>query len=314
MNVKDNLRRCISLLRNCKPKKNLRGTQFEKRIVFGMEVDTFIANVKVCNAILNNQSVLSKDYLLGDEYAEYLVNRSPLWGDYKLYPVDSIEYRARFVNLLLTYLASNIYDILADEVVFLNGHEKVTDKLKLLRQLIDCLIDLIGGVIKNDYHKQLFRLYDLLLPIRRKEAILKMSSREIDNLKNLIKLDVLSGRKPEDYIVVQNLCSLTYLMSTGDRNMRSRILVSESVRIRNKNEMYEVVDALGTSIINYKKVFDDRFTVLYKLYLFALPEIRSKFDDINFNESISEGCRALYFIAFLINDKNITKLVKRIVS
>ena len=324
----DTIERIISIIDVRKKYKTDKHNILVNRISLSMEyinvLNAFHNDINVILRIINGYHILDDTFLI-EECNETIfkpdyIYRSQLWrGKHESKEITDVCYKGRFITYMLLSIDLNIDKILVEELEYCGDKGNKEEAIELIYQIRECIAEFIRGFTskKPQYYTELNKLYELMTVVDddyvdtfRKS--LKVSKREIENIKNMLKPDVVfDSKKPEDYILIQNICLLAYIITTGKKNVKDTFIVPKKTTTNDTNRLRSVIESLGMCISNVREI--EYTPILYDWYIQSLPKNYYRFKDINFNADLAEGCRALSYLYFYSNDKTIQKFIANMI-
>lgn len=273
--------------------------------------------------ILHGFPILDSSFLntgMVEDYDAYRwIEKSRLWNGMTLsYPVDNPIFIARFVDLMLDDIWCNLDDIIGKEQKYWKKENDVRETLSLVYQMTDCISNLIDNMVnKNTYREEMLKVFELSIMIddgafKKKRKRIKVIEREVRNLVGMFDTNILEGQRPPDYIILQNVSLLAFILTTGSLNVKRTFMVQDDVTLKDSQSVKSIVEVLGSCIIEQKRR-EETYTTIYRWFLYSLPKISYKFRDINFNQNLVEGCRALSFLSFFANDNKVSKFIEKMI-
>ena len=295
--------------------------KFELSLEVRRVIESFHTDVKLAVRVLNGLPVLDDSFLeLGyvpEDPLNMYAYKSILWdGELNLEKISSNVYKARFImNLLLTI--DKFFDtIICNELEYRGSKKNNYEMISLIYQIRDCIGNFIISFSENkkSYFDELIKILELTIMINdfnRDKKVLKVIGREINRLSSMMNPGFLDGKRPDDEVLIQNVCLLGFVFATGSSNVKNTFLVPDGTKLKDKESIKTMVEVLGSCII--KRRHENNLPEIYRWFLQSLPEIPYRFTDINYNQSLAEGCRALSFVGFFAGDKGIDKLINRMI-
>lgn len=295
--------------------------KFELSLEVSRVIESFHVDVKLAVRVLNGLSVLDDSFLelgyIPEDPLNMYAYKSILWdGELKSEKISSNVYKARFIMNLLLSIDKFFDIILCNELEYRGSKKNNYEMISLIYQVRDCIGNFIIAFSDNkkSYFDELIKILELTIMIdnfNKDKKFLKVLTREITRLSNMINPGFLDGKRPDDEVLIQNVCLLGFVLSTGSANVKNTFLVPDGTKLKDKESIKTMVEVLGSCII--KRRDEDHLPEMYRWFLQSLPEISYRFTDINYNQALAEGCRALSFVNFFAGDKGISKLISRMI-
>lgn len=287
-------------------------------------VTSFHNDVKLAVRVLNGLPILDESFLdngcLSDDPLNTYAYKSILWkGDMKLEPVSSNIYKGRFIMNMLLSIDKYFDEITLKELDLRGNKKNVKEYINLIYQIRDCIgnfINLFADDTK-DYRDELLKVHELMVMademyFKKSKKALKVVSREMNRLDDMLNPGFLDGKRPSDDILIQNVCLIAYVIATGDSNIKNTFMVPEDITLKDEDSIKVIIEVLGQCIIN-RRVSTKPYPEIYRWFLQSLPKISYKFKDINYNIHLAEGCRALSFVSFYSGSKSISRLISKMI-
>lgn len=323
---KETLKYVASIVMNTKERSLKRyemiKNKYDMMFEYQRVIESFHNDMRLAMRVINGMSILDDSFLelgyIPDDPLNNFGIKSILWdGNLNSKLVSSNTFKGRFIMNMILTIDMNFDDILNDELKLIGKKKNQREAINLVYQIRDCIGNFIVSFSdrKSDYTDELKKISELVSlisvnPDKSKDAF-KVANREIGRLHDMLNPGFLDGVKPSDDITVQNLLLLSYVLATDSANVKRTFTVPEDVNIKNTETVKTLIEVLGKCIIDKRD--DGDIPEIYKWYLHALPKKYYRFSDVNYNEYLAEGCRAVSFLEFYANDKSISKLIKKLI-
>ena len=240
------------------------------------------------------------------------------WGTKNVYFIDSFTFKCRFLTVFLMEYIEKI-DIIAlkkydYQSLFKSG--KYENGYFYMKKIADDTRRFIKVILSgNSYGNILLQMNQHCNYIRTKKTDPKELNKYIREIKHELKIGLKESlfkekEMPED-IAIDSILKLAYLISTGDTSLDELPNFRYIEGADTSYELRGLTEALGYAIMDNREY--EKRPILYLAYNKARPRIMSKYKDINENQFISTGVRALEYTKFFCNDKYITKFINKMI-
>lgn len=276
---------------------------------------------KILNGLPVLESLSDNSNVIIDDTLKTFAIRSGLWkGKMESVPVGSIIFKARFISNMIITIDENIIHIVSYQLEKKGVKHEIPETLSLIKQIRRCIADFITAFVYNkNYHYTLSKINELVTVINtsHKMNVKRLEQNRVVVEKQLVKLDEsLDGGffspKIEDYIIMHNLL-LTAFSSVLGLDVKKTFMVNEEYTFSNKEGTKELISTLGETIWKRRNILCVNELIGYQWFINSLPDIKYKFKDINSQEYLRIGCRALSYIYFITDSKSLKKLIKRLI-
>lgn len=265
----------------------------------------------------NNESTFFSDFIMGrkDGLSKFLFHHSELWrGEMRVLDQRSDVFRKRFLTLLYSEIIKYV-----DEIVDM---EFKSVGRKLLENEDRCMI--LENFIKtiNNFHVKLLSGEDTL------EAFLKLeyylSNRKKRKTKEKVcnilndRMKILSLNKGmlgyylEDDEVINEIIKMAYVAVTENPDISGTSKLVIGVTFEDPKKIRSMVINLGKDILEYRDMYPEK-PLMYDAYLYANPQMLTMYPDVNHNNMLLVGVRAMFYLGFLSGNKEIQKIITKIV-
>lgn len=227
--------------------------------------------------------------------------------------INSLKFRARFVTKLLFYLMKHLEDIvysISDNGDEYNSKWKV--RYGVLKEIIFRVNAFTTSYLSNDiqYRNHLEKILEFMLIYTKREEseeIIETYCEQIEFVRRACK----TMEYKED-LMINNIIKLAYMMSTENMKLKNCPKPIEDMDWKDYESVREQIAGLGSAIL--KRRGKEKEHPLYRLFTKAMPLYFSKYPNVNEDYEINVGTKALLYLKFLIDDKDVDKYIDKLVA
>lgn len=269
---------------------------------------------------VNPKNYLKKSELFGKEIKKIKINddfvENSEWFDEVSYDYKSYKFKARFVTYMINWFQKNL-DLIAHRSFYINEDsvfQEYESKTCYVEYVVERLCDFICKVFSGkSFQDDMMYFTELQIFLETEEKDVKKNLKKIENLNN--QSFILSKRltwwtTAEDDVSMDTLLKLAYMVTTTDPKIKGRIEFHEGYKFYNRKETKMMIEELGYAIIHSRKKYE--VPHLFRFFVKSDPLLWCKYNDVNENQNLLVGIVALKYLAFVVNDKHITKKVKKL--
>jgi len=287
-------------------------------------LNNFHQDIETSLRLINGLPILDDSFLmtgvLPDNSIDTYAYESILWnGVMETKPIGSNIFKGRFIMNMLISIDNNFINILMNELKSIGKKKNNREALSLIYQIRHCLGNFIVALTNDntDYRNELSKICELISMSgseysKHTKKTIGIVNRELDRLIDMTNPGFLDGKRPSDDVFIQNICLCAYVLATGHGNVKNTFMVPEETKLSDHNSIKYMVEILGSCIINKRNDLIP-YPEVYRWFLQSLPKVYYRYNDINYNKCLVEGCRALSFVNFFASNKSVNKLISKMI-
>lgn len=287
------------------PNKDLMLNNFK---IYLMDILLKLNNIKHINPM---------DCVYNDElitiYNDGIRHMSKIFNDKKMYPITSKQFKIRFMSYVISDVILRIDKIVDRTYTIIDCSDEI-DSYDVLIEVINSILSKSIELLQNK-ESDISDLWSLLTLCKgktnKKKKVTDIFMSALDAVSNGVAInDEDETVKLNDTYLADYIAKLSYILIT--ESSKGEIEPpTDNFNFNNKHHNYDLIKNLGTSLLNYKES-GCKIGNMYTSFAKSRPELWfSKKFDLN-DPAINTGCRALAFLSFVTNDKNVKKYVKKI--
>lgn len=228
--------------------------------------------------------------------------------------INGIKFRGRFVTKLLFFFMKHIDDIIdtISEESNSSGESKWKIRYNILNEIIIRLNSFVVSYLRKDiyYEEHLEKILEIFMIYRKKEKSVDVFE-TFKEQKEFVKHACKTMEYDED-IMINNICKLAYVMSTENMKLKECPKLEEGMTRNDYYSVKEQIADLGYAIL--KRRCKEKEHPIYKMFTKANPRYYSKYPEVNDEYEINIGIKALMYLKFLIDDKNVDRFIDKLVA
>ena len=236
--------------------------------------------------------------------------------DGQSYHVSNIMFKSRFITYIGSWLSSNL-ETIANKCYKLNSdsyYAKYEMKMEYVDTAVIHFLDFVNKILKDEpYGTDLMYLNELMTYMESpyKKSKLKHVLRKAKNIDE--QTMILSDRvrplfKHQQDISMDTLLKLSYLVATNATDSTNIVGFQGGYRFGKNAISKGMIEELGYAIIRSCK--KKHVNPLFRFFMKSNPCINTRYTGLS--ESMAVGIAAIYYYAFMCNDKYISKIVSKI--
>lgn len=262
------------------------------------------------------------------EVTQYFYQNSNLWFRTEVTPLNSELFKGRFLSEVALHLANNLDKIVVDYVIHETKDIQVKSKMDMLDQIIMCFSQLARNMIcDKSYSEESDKLFEMATictdgGMKRRMRLINTYNDQMSILRDTTRNGFIgTDFMVEDSIIINNIILLAYMMVTEDPKAEGMFSISPDITFSDDTAVKRVVAKLGKSILDYKELVieskrmrfakKDPLAKLYEIFLRCKPLFSYRFIDLQKDECLREGCRALSYLGFLAQSKVVWTILGR---
>ena len=263
------------------------------------------------------------------EMMQYFYQNSKLWFRKDSAPINSDLFIGRFLAATALHLSNNLDKIVVDYVIHTTKSIKVKNKIDMLDQVIMCFSQLaINMIRKKPYVGESDKIFEIATMcadggIHRRTRLIRVYNEQMSILRDTSKNGILgSDFTVEDSIIINNIVLLAYMMVTESKP-DEMFTIDPEITFTDEMAVKQVVTKLGKKIMYYKDLIIEGMQIspmddgivsrLYEIFITCKPKITYRFIDIQKDEYLREGCRALSYLGFLSQSKMVELILQKMI-
>ena len=260
----------------------------------------------------------SKDYVLkakgkhGGTEAEFIFQSSPLWnGKMNTLELTDPIFKYRFLTMLYDDVIRYLDDLV--ELEYSQQGRRLyeyEDKTRVIKKMQRCLILLQKKYISNEPIMKEMVQMEYYFSKKKPKKKEKLVNTLVDHLGIIMDNQTIGGKNQlDDYVIINDLIKLAYVAVTENPDISKTSAISSTVTFEDRNKLRLLIMKLGEDLIKYDE-YGDR-SILYQEFLYSKPRITTTYRDARHNKELREGVRALTFLEFLTNSKEVRKFIMK---
>lgn len=228
--------------------------------------------------------------------------------------MNSLKFRARFATLILFYFMKNI-DRIVDKIY--EKSEKDGDEYKHKYTILSEIIKRLNSFVvtflsKNgEYKEHLDSLIEVIMITDKDGKDAGKIMKIYETQSEFVKVACKSHEYDED-LMINNIIKLSFVMATEKTKLKNCPKYKEGITTNNRNEVRSQIKKLGKAILRERR--NEKPNFYYKLFTKSIPLYYSSFEDINDEHALNVGTKALMYLRFLMDDKNVSKYIDKMVN
>lgn len=244
-----------------------------------------------------------------------------------VYDINTAMFKCRFLVNMITSLKFNLKGIVSKMTEVRSKRttipDKVCDMYLNLRDIMQDLDRFVSVFLHGDkYGNILLKMqqYSMYASDRYDNRKVNKKIREaVASLKSGLAYSLTQPRAISDDMGIDAIMKLAYMVSTGKSNLRGFIDFNTIENWTTDNEnMKDLIEYLGSAIRKTNCVDKQGMNnapFMYRAFISSNPTILTKFADckLDRNKNLLTGIQALSYVAFLCNDKGVTKFVEELI-
>lgn len=243
------------------------------------------------------------------------------WKENIEYSVDSIEFRARFLTLFLTEISAHIAELCEKEFQVRKQATGIYEQpffyLLDIRERINRFVMLfLDG---NSWRKLVLTMaeFSYLIRIDSKKRVSKLingTNHMVQELRKGTERLMAGSMALDESILVQYLMQLSLLMCGGyTENLPLPRFKSFANKTPGVDSYQYEIAYIGKAIL-FANEKNQSGALMFQVFKDASPKLVANFREMRLNLYLQIGVTALTFVNFILNDKNVDKLVQKIVK
>ena len=228
-------------------------------------------------------------------------------------PMDSMEWKAKFLTLYFAYTTDNIdrvvtnivRDLDVDEDIFWDAKDAVLCKIyEDLAKLNECMIAKHGM-----YNNILIQSLYYTIYISEKGNHKEYTESLQDAFANIKR--VANSRDVDYDILAHDIFLIAFALATGSTKFKNVPSFTDFDGMTLDDDFSRLVEKLGKAI--YKEYDKRVLPMMFKAFIDSKPLIASNIDRV-YRSNVNLGIVALYYAAFIIGDRAVTDVVISLVT
>lgn len=277
---------------------------FEYHII---EQILLLNDIEITDVVIANEyGTIMGDFSLNKKFKE--ASRFDWSMEYPLM-TDDAEFRGKFLTLLLFWILDNTEKIIDNVYSFYPNKKEGKLKRKVLKTILT-RIDLFVVNFGNrdySYSDTMVDILDLTILKSGSDNIAKIIEKYTTQLAFL--KDAFQNGEYSEALIWHNVIRLAYMMCTNNTNFRNLPEYNDKLDLTNPDVVKDAIGRLGVAIcIQQKK----KKPILYRLWLKANPDVLSSFPDVNDCIELRVGTKALHYLMFLADNKELNSWLEEI--
>ena len=240
------------------------------------------------------------------------------WDSKKLLETDTLEFRVRFITLVLMKMLGNM-----EEIVLRYTAYRDKDRVNLYEHAIINIVK-INALIRDsvvllitedaEYKNAILFLNELLMYTHVKKEVNVIQSRlnsHVIGLRNTTAIDPFTKKRfmTED-MSIYTIIKIAYMLTTNRSNLKKLPDFEDVENSSLKYNLIKLIEALGHTIIDNKKI--NKLSPMFRAFCDANPKILTDMHhECEYNYYLRMGILALGYTAFIVNDDYVTKFISK---
>lgn len=268
------------------------------------------------------------------------------WNSTDVYGIRTLEFKARFVTLMLSKFAGRV-GIIADNMLKEKNvkHSYAENKIMLMKEIMQNITRFVYCVLTQDSYKNILLLMERYLGYSRNkykfmsktdlynDIIYLRHDAQISlfgpNFKDVnvedyvddpeivesIKYDIAhyNGRGCPDDIIIEKVIRHAFVLATGSDNLKHVPKYRELEGATLDHDLIKVIEKLGIEILKNRK--KGKYYPSFRAFLDARPQVYSGYHrQARENIAIAVGIMAIEHVDFLYNDNQMRKICKKMIT
>lgn len=302
-------------LKKCTKARKKKKSKWERIYLLTLSNFKFFLMDTIC--MLNG--IERDDYFFEDGFPRFkkfkfnkdFKDTSFLHFDEKANSIYGARYRARYLTMLYFYFFKNIEKIV-NKLSKKIGDESYKTKINILKDVIVKLNTFTVNFSSNngDYSNSLKELMNILMITdgnKKNKKVMKIVTQQGEIVKDACKNKHLY----DEDVMINNIIKLAYVTATTSTDIHKCPKFKEGVTKSDRDNVKKQVRKLGKAIcyeLNKRKTPE-----FYKVYTNSRPIYYSNFKDINEDDYLNIGTKALTYLKFILNDKKCNRFINSII-
>lgn len=252
---------------------------------------------------------------IGIMHASFVEDSCLKWNESKTYETGSLIFRCRFLTLLLFQFIGNIDRAVDGEWVSHRKkyyyHSESEQKIMINKKVIDYSIRLTNLMLTNSTYCNTILKINELVNYTRKKNQKNFNKEFLGNvlaLKKGLKKDPITGVFMDEDIAIFTMIKIAYMAATNKSKDINKL--PSFAELENSGFHYNlsaVFRELGKRIIKASRS-KKNLSLMFRAYLEARPAIWTQLKTKG-DPELEIGIAAIDFMAFMLNDPNVTRCV-----
>lgn len=302
----------------------------DEEVIYQMSLRSAESYLLIIWKILHGLPMSSLDNASDFEVTNYFYQTSKLWFRTEVAPVESDLFIGRFLSEVSLYLTHNLDKIVVDYVIHATKDIKVMSKITMLDQVILCFANLAKNMICGKMYKEesdkLFEMATMCADggMKRRVRLINVYNEQMRILRETSKNGILgTDFVIEDSILINNIVLLAYMMVTEDVKADNMFSINPKISFSDEVSVKNVVFNLGKKILEYKDFViqsrnmrfakDTELAGLYQIFIRCKPKFSYRYENLQRDTCLREGCRALSYLGFLSQSKVVHRILERMI-
>jgi len=274
-------------------------------------LSSFKNNLRIMIRLYYGASILDNSFIETGKISKLSIDN--LDNEFHIHKVKitSKQFKENLMINILSLLEKNI-DIIIENIIIANEKNiKLSEKISLLMQINDCLINMVDDIEYDCSYKQEFiKIIEMfMMSYNNSSSIMKILNKELGKLEDFCETNnkLLFKGSISDDIILQNLILLSYVLCTGNTSLKKILYVPEKVNTKDKVAIKSLFESLGC-LINEKGK-----TYIFKCFEMSYPLVRSQFYDYEYNNDLKCGINAMLLLSFLSENKKLVSYINKLI-
>lgn len=301
--------------------------KYDREIIYQMSLKSAESYLMIVWKMLHGLPLNTMTDYTDLEMLNYFYQNSKLWFRRDPAPIASDLFIGRFLSEVCLHLIRNLDKIVVDYVIYATKDIKVRNKIDMLDQSIQCFSQLARNMIcGRPYKEETDKLFEMATicadgGMKRRTRLIRVYHEQMAALRDITKNGLLgSDFMVDDFIIINNIMLLAYMMVTESK--LDPVKIDPEIAFSDDEAIKRVISKLGKRILDYKDMIAMTGNIsgnigvvsrLYEIFITCKPEVTYRFDDLQRDECLREGCRALAYLGFLSQSKIVHKILKKMI-
>lgn len=242
------------------------------------------------------------------------------WFDKEEVETSDPKYMIRFISHIFAWTIRHLNDVAEICYAFNKDGEHIEyeSKMEYVKYTVKRAVALADRIIRGEsVEDDLMYFEELMMYMESSPKTKKRVKKNVKNFHRAVATTCLDA-KPFPAIAMyppniqmDTMVKLAYMVTTHDKKMRADLPFHEKYKFNKTKETKVILQELGRAIHKTHKKLDT--PPMFKYFVYSDPIIESQFRDVNENQELATGVVAMKYLAFLINDENVTKRIDGII-
>lgn len=310
MKMKKVLKELKERYEGSKPKKKEKKKKIPKKYVYQNTLTMYQLQLYELICMING--IDKRVFILSNDHGVTLLQNLDIdagfkkasklkWGEHS--EIYGLNFRGKFMTLLLKYLARNSHAIIKRDV-----DEK--SYKKYLNGIDDMLINISGfvtGFLSSNFSYANMSYYILKYTFLSQKVDSDIATK-FEEARCFLKEACRKGES--DDLIINNLLKLAYVLSTNSVNFKKTPEYLENLSTSHKDVVEHQIGELGYAIMH--RFSKSGSSALINIFVEAEPLIETRFKDIE--PDVAMGVQALMLTGLLLDDDYIWKFINMMIK